>query len=49
MIYLAEVQKAKTGFRGIAKSELKLLALQKSAKSWLPVQGEEAIASSSIL
>ena len=44
MIYLAEVQRDKTGFRGMAKSELKLLALQKSAKSWIPVQGENAIA-----
>ena len=43
MIYLAEVQRDKTGFRGIAKSELKLLALQRSAKSWITVQGEEAI------
>ncbi len=43
MIYLAEVQRDKIGFRGITKLELKLLALQRSAKSWVAVQGEDAI------
>lgn len=43
MLYLAEVQKQKTGFIGAAKAEIKLLAFQRADQSWNPVQGEEAV------
>lgn len=43
MLYLAEVQKQKTGFMGAAKAEIKLLAYQRVDQSWQPVQGEEVI------
>ena len=44
MLYLAEVQKQKTGFMGGAgKAEIKLLAFQRADQSWNPVAGEEAI------
>lgn len=43
MLYLAEVQKQKTGFIGAAKAELKLLASQRADQSWTPVPGEEVI------
>ena len=44
MLYLAEVQKQKSGFMGAGKAEIKLLAFQRPDQSWNPVQGEEAIA-----
>lgn len=43
MLYLAEVQKQKTGFIGAAKAEIKLLAFQRADQSWNPVQGEEVV------
>jgi chromosome segregation ATPase len=43
VLYLAEVQKQKTGFIGAAKAEIKLLAFQRADQSWNPVQGEELI------
>ena len=43
MLYLAEVQKQKTGFIGAAKAELKLLTSQQTDQSWNPVPGEEVI------
>jgi chromosome segregation ATPase len=43
VLYLAEVQKQKTGFIGAAKAELKLLACQRADQSWNPVSGEEVI------
>lgn len=43
MLYLAEVQKQKSGFMGAAKAEVKLLAFQRADQSWYPVQGEEII------
>lgn len=44
MLYLAEVQKQKSGFMGGAgKAEIKLLAFQRADQSWNPVQGEEVI------
>ena len=43
MLYLAEVQKQKSGFIGAAKAELKLLASQRADQSWTPVPGEEVI------
>ena len=43
MLYLAEVQKQKTGFMGAAKAEIKLLAHQRTDQSWCPVSGEEVI------
>ena len=46
MLYLAEVQKQKTGFMGAAKAELKLLACQRADQSWNPVPGEEVISAS---
>lgn len=45
MLYLAEVQKQKTGFMGASKAELKLLACQRADQSWTPVPGEEVIPS----
>lgn len=44
MLYLAEVQKQKSGFMGAGKAEIKLLAFQRPDQSWNPVPGEEAIA-----
>ena len=43
MLYLAEVQKQKTGFMGSAKAELKLLACQRADLSWNPLPREELI------
>jgi chromosome segregation ATPase len=43
VLYLAEVQKQKTGFMGVAKAEIKLLAYQRVDQSWNPVQGEEVM------
>ncbi|PPS45357.1 pilus motility taxis protein HmpF [Chroococcidiopsis sp. TS-821] len=43
MLYLAEVQKQKSGFMGAGKAEIKLLAFQRSDQSWNPVPGEEII------
>ena len=45
MLYLAEIQKQKTGFMGASKAELKLLACQRTDQSWTPVPGEEVIPS----
>lgn len=42
MLYLAEVQKQKT-FIGTLKTEIKLLAFQRTDQSWNPVQTEEVI------
>nr|WP_235927063.1 pilus motility taxis protein HmpF [Gloeocapsopsis dulcis] len=42
-MYLAEVQKQKSGFMGAGKVEIKLLAFQRSDQSWNPVPGEEVI------
>jgi chromosome segregation ATPase len=44
VLYLAEVQKQKSGFMGAGKAEIKLLAFQRPDQSWNPVPGEEAIA-----
>ncbi len=44
MLYLAEVQKRPTGFGlGGGKTDLKLLACQRSENNWLAVPGEEVI------
>ena len=44
MLYLAEVQKRPTGFGlGGGKTDLKLLASQRSEHNWLAVPGEEVI------
>jgi len=43
VLYLAEVQKQKTGFIGAVKAEIKLLAYQRADQSWIPVSGEEVI------
>ena len=45
MLYLAEVQKPKSGFNisGKSKSELKLLACQRTEHSWSAIPGEELI------
>lgn len=44
MLYLAEVQKQKTGFGlGSGKAELKLLACQRGEQSWAAVPGSETI------
>jgi hypothetical protein len=45
MLYLAEVQKPKSGFNigGRTKAELKLLAYQRSEQSWSAIPGEESI------
>lgn len=46
MLYLAEVQKQKSGFGlGGAKAEIKLLACQRSENNWSAVPGDEAIPS----
>ncbi len=42
MLYLAEVQKQKTGLMG-SKTELKLLAFQRTDQSWSAVPGDEVI------
>ena len=47
MLYLAEVQK-KSGFIGGAKSELKLLACQRSEQNWTAVSGDEVIPSDEV-
>ncbi len=46
MLYLAELQKQKSGFMGAAKAELKLLACQRVDSSWNPVPREELIPAS---
>ncbi|MGB7444857.1 MAG: pilus motility taxis protein HmpF [Coleofasciculaceae cyanobacterium] len=44
MLYLAEVQKPKTGFLGGGgKAELKLLAYQRTDQSWTAERGEEVV------
>lgn len=43
MLYLAEVQKQKGGVFGGGKTELKLLACQRTDQSWSAVPGDEAI------
>lgn len=45
MLYLAEVQKQKSGFNisGKAKAELKLLACQRTEQNWSAIPGEELI------
>lgn len=43
MLYLAEVQKQKAGFMGSSKTDLKLLACQRSDQSWAEVTGEEVV------
>jgi chromosome segregation ATPase len=45
MLYLAEVQKPKSGFNisGKSKSELKLLACQRTEQNWSAIPGEELI------
>ncbi len=43
MLYLAEVQKQKSGFMGAGKAEIKLLAFQRADQSWNPVPGDEMI------
>ncbi len=43
MLYLAEVKKQKTSFIGGGKTELKLLACQRTDQSWSAVPGEEVI------
>ncbi len=48
MLYLAEVQKQKSGFISSAKAELKLLAYQRADQSWNPVQGEEVISAEGV-
>jgi chromosome segregation ATPase len=46
VLYLAEVQKPKSGFNisGRSKAELKLLACQRSEQNWSAIPGEELIA-----
>lgn len=46
MLYLAEVQKPKSGFNisGRSKAELKLLACQRSEQNWSAIPGEELVA-----
>ena len=41
MLYLAEVQKQKAGFR--SKTDLKLLACQRADQSWAEITGEEIV------
>lgn len=45
MLYLAEVQKPKSGFNisGRSKAELKLLACQRTEQNWSAIPGEELI------
>ena len=45
MLYLAEVQKPKSGFNisGRTKAELKLLACQRSEQNWSAIPGEELV------
>ncbi len=43
MLYLAEVQKQKGGVFGGGKSELKLLACQRTDQSWNAVPGDEVV------
>lgn len=46
MLYLAEIQKPKSGFNisGRSKAELKLLACQRTEQSWSAIPGEELVA-----
>ena len=46
MLYLAEVQKPKSGFNisGRSKAELKLLACQRTEQNWSAIPGEELVA-----
>jgi chromosome segregation ATPase len=46
VLYLAEVQKPKSGFNisGRTKAELKLLACQRSEQTWSAIPGEELVA-----
>jgi len=43
VLYLAEVQKQKTGFIGAAKTELKLLAVSRADQGWNALPREEVI------
>jgi len=46
VLYLAEIQKPKSGFNisGRSKAELKLLACQRTEQSWSAIPGEELVA-----
>jgi hypothetical protein len=45
VLYLAEVQKPKSGFNiSRSKAELKLLACQRTEQNWSAIPGEELIA-----
>jgi hypothetical protein len=46
VLYLAEVQKPKSGFNisGRSKAELKLLACQRTEQNWSAIPGEELVA-----
>ncbi|MBS9383155.1 MAG: pilus motility taxis protein HmpF [Dolichospermum sp. BR01] len=44
MMYLAEVQKQKSGLLGSGKSELKLIACQRNDQNWSPIPDEIIIA-----
>ncbi|MBS9390930.1 MAG: pilus motility taxis protein HmpF [Dolichospermum sp. WA123] len=44
MMYLAEVQKPKSGLLGSGKSELKLIACQRNDQNWSPIPDEMIIA-----
>jgi chromosome segregation ATPase len=46
VLYLAEIQKPKSGFNisGRAKAELKLLACQRTEQNWSAIPGEELVA-----
>ncbi len=46
MLYLAEIQKPKSGFNisGRSKAELKLLACQRTEQNWSAIPGEELVA-----
>lgn len=44
MLYLAEVQKQKSGLLGSGKSELKLIACQRNDQNWSPIPDEMIIA-----
>ncbi|WP_309741948.1 MULTISPECIES: pilus motility taxis protein HmpF [unclassified Chamaesiphon] len=46
MLYLAEIQKPKSGFNisGRSKTELKLLACQRTEQNWSAIPGEELVA-----
>jgi chromosome segregation ATPase len=43
MLYLAEVQRQKSGFMGGGKAELRLLACQRTEQNWTAIPGEELV------